>query len=341
MSEMRVRRPPRCLALSCAVLAAALSCAGCESIGVALGLRERLDKLAVTGIEASLPGGPTLAPGQSAQLAIVTSTADGRKLATVGAGGGKVVFDSFHFDPTIVQVNASGKVTMPADPRLSDGHTPQVHISVASHPQVVTALDVPPRYDAKFTADFSGHDGRAGFDGMSGSDGSSGAPGSVDLNNPVAGGQGGNGSDGEDGSNGAPGDPGPAVRVWMTLHPGAHPLLEVRVVAATERFFLVDPAGGSLTVRADGGSGGRGGTGGRGGSGGAGGAGWPPGMSGLDGRDGADGLRGADGAAGTISVMVDPAANPYLGSLILINKSGAGAPGPVPQVQVAPVAALW
>jgi hypothetical protein len=322
-------------ALSCAVLAAALACAGCESLGVALGLRERLDKVAVTGIEASLAGGQTLAPGQSTQLVIVASTADGQKLTSVGAGGGKVVFDSFHFDPTRVQVKASGKVTMPKDPRLSDGPTPQVHISVVSHPEVVTDLAVPPRYDAQFTADFSGHDGRAGFDGMSGSDGSSGASGSTDLTTPAAGGQGGNGSDGQDGSNGWPGDPGPAVRVWMTLHPGAHPLLEVRVAAATEQFFLVDPAGGSLTVRADGGSGGRAGTGGRGGRGGAGGAGWPPGMSGLDGRN------GADGAAGTISVMVDPAANPYLGSLILINKSGAGAPGPAPRVQVAPVAALW
>ena len=73
-----------------------LSLTGCSAIAVALGLRVRLDKLPVTAISASLVNKRTgaavnaLGPGQSAQLVIVATTADGKQFATVGAPRGKV-----------------------------------------------------------------------------------------------------------------------------------------------------------------------------------------------------------------------------------------------------------
>ncbi|HYM28238.1 MAG TPA: hypothetical protein VET66_08810 [Steroidobacteraceae bacterium] len=45
--------------------------------------------------------------------------------------------------------------------------------------------------------------------------------------------------------------------------------------------------------------------------------------------------------SGCESVGVDPAASAYLGTLALMNRSGAGVPVPAPTVQVAPVAAPW
>jgi len=81
--------------------------------------------------------------------------------------------------------------------------------------------------------------------------------------------------------------------------------------------------------------------GGRGGHGGRGGSGFPSGENGLDGHPGFDGHAGPDGAAGTITVSVDPQAQHYLSCLTLVNRSGAGAPGPTPRINVEPVAELW
>jgi hypothetical protein len=77
----------------------------------------------------------------------VATTADGKTLTTVGAGKGKVLFDSFTFDATIVQVK-NGAILMPADPRISDGHMPHLRIGVVGHSDVSADLDIPVRYDA-------------------------------------------------------------------------------------------------------------------------------------------------------------------------------------------------
>ena len=315
---------------------------GCGSIEVALGLRTRLDKVSVTSLSASLSPSPGLSPGKSGRLVITATAADGEQLITVGPGHGKVLFDSFTFDATVVNVNKKGIVSLPADPRVSEGVVPHIRIMAIGHPDIVADLDIPVRYDAAFAAHFPGSAGSSGLDGQNGFDGSAGSNGSADLTNPSAGGNGTNGTSGGDGANGGPGQPGEAVHIWMTLTKDDRPLLQVRAAGSThEQLFLVDPNGGTLTVDASGGQGGRGGSGGKGGRGGAGGAGFPPGQSGLDGQNGFDGHAGADGAAGAFIVSVDPAAQAFLDRLHLSNKSGGGIAGPAPKILIEPVPPLW
>jgi len=333
-------------AVAAVIVATVSSLTACSSIEVALGLRTRLDKLPVTDVTANLVPGPGLSPGKHAALVVTATTADGKRYVTEGAGHGRVLYDSFTFDPSIVTIDKKGIVALPADPRLSENQAPQLALTVVGHPEVKTNLDIPVRYDAAFHAHFSGKAGSNGFDGMAGSDGSAGSDGVVPIGDPTgqpsAGGSGGNGGDGRDGDDGGPGQPGENVHVWLTLQAGDPPLLQARVASASrERLFLIDPNGGTLSVDANGGAGGRGGSGGRGGRGGAGGSGSPPGMPGLDGRNGMDGRNGQDGAAGTIVVSVDPQAEAYLGLLQLTNKNGGGTPGRPPEIRVEPVPPIW
>jgi hypothetical protein len=262
---------------------------------------------------------------------------DGKVLLTEGKGGGKVMWKDLHVAADVVDVNEKGIVSLRADPRFSDGKTGHVTITAPSHPDLKTELDIPFRYDVAFVANFSA---RPGFDGMSGLDGTSGTsgfPGSMDPNNPSPGGDGGNGTDGSDGKDGDPGGNAPNVLVSVTVQPGTHPMLQISVSAATEeKFFLVDPQGGSLTVKADGGRGGSGGRGGRGGSGGSGGIGSPNGRDGMSGHDGRNGWDGTNGKGGSIRVAYDPQAKPYLGILHLSNANG-----PQPSFSEQPVAQLW
>ncbi|MGA3006872.1 MAG: hypothetical protein ABSE59_03165, partial [Opitutaceae bacterium] len=261
---------------------------------------------------------------------------------TVGPGHGKVLFDSFTFKATVVQVSNKGKVSLPDDPRVSEGKLPNIRITAIDHPDVVANLDVPVRYDIDFKADFSGKAGADGANGASGLDGSNGGQ---------PGWAGGDGGPGGDGQNGGDGEPGKAVHVWFALKSGSRPLLQARVLSgADEKLFLIDPNGGSLEVDTNGGPGGKGGAGGKGGRGGAGGAaeidanGKETGIDGPNGQAGGDGLPGQPGqggAAGTILVSVDPQAQPFLNKLHLSNNSGSGMPGDAPDIRIEPVPAIW
>ncbi len=156
------------------------------------------------------------------------------------------------------------------------------------------------------------------------------------------GGRGGDGGNGGDGSNGGNGAPGAAVHIWLRLESASGPLLQAKVSGGGhDLYYLIDPNGGTLKVTADGGAGGAGGSGGRGGRGGSGGSGNPSGLSGLDGRPGFDGRAGDPGAAGTITVSVDPTAQPYEHLLVLSNHSGSGQAGPAPAIVIEPVPPLW
>jgi hypothetical protein len=247
--------------------------AGCGSVEVVLGLRTRLDKVPISALSATLSPQPGLSPGDSGQLVITATTTDGKQLVTVGPGHGTVLFDSFSFVATVVTVSNKGIVSLPADPRISEGTVPHVRITAIAHMDVSAELDIPVRYDVAFVAHFSGQAGAKGLDGSNGFNGMDGTPGSIDLTNPSAGGTGTDGGNGGDGDNGWPGQPGDAVHIWVTLKTGEHPLLQIRAAGnKREQFFLVDPNGGSLTVDANGGPGGGGGSGGRGGRGGSGGS---------------------------------------------------------------------
>ncbi len=335
---------------------AMLVLAGCSNLAVFLGLRTRLDKLPVTSISASLVTKGSvqpvtaLAPGHAAQLVVVANTADGKQLVTAGAGHGKVLLDSFLFTPSVVQINSHGKVSLPADPRISEGKIANLHVDTVGHPDVVADLHIAVRYDVPFVANFSGAAGSRGFDGTDGLDGSQGSSATPSPPDPTTGlpgpegpgGNGGNGGNGGDGSNGGDGAPGAAVHLWLRLESTSGPLLQAKVSGGgRDLYYLIDPTGGTLKVTADGGAGGAGGSGGRAGRGGLGGSGSPSGFNGLDGLPGSDGLAGAPGAAGTITVSVDPTAQPYEHLLVLSNHSGSGRPGPAPTIVIEPVPPLW
>jgi hypothetical protein len=313
-------------------------------------MRVHLDKLPVKTMEASLPKGPAVAPGENSAMVVTFTDATGKVWVTEGKGKGKILWSDLTVTTSVVTVNKKGVLSLPHDPRKSDGKTGQVEITVPSHPELHASLTVPVRYNYPFVANFNGANGTDGTNGSDGSDGmagSSGSSGSCDPDNSSAGGDGGNGTNGSDGSNGGDGGDGgdaPAVTAMIALRPGAQPLLQAVVSAPgrKDRHFLVDPQGGSLTITAnggEGGSGGRGGKGGRGGAGGSGGFGCPSGSDGSSGMDGHDGMAGSDGSpgrAGTITIVYDPAVKPYLAAIKTDNKGA-----PAPAYQEAPVAPLW
>jgi hypothetical protein len=323
-------------------LAAGVACllalSGCTPIKVRLGMKVYLAKTPVASIAVSLPKGPGIAPGEKTPLVVVVTETDGKILQTEGAGKGKVLWKDLTVTASVATVNQKGIVSLPKDPRISDGKLAHVTITVPSHPDVLAAdLDIPVRYNYAFVSNFSGSSGSSGFNGSDGVNGASGSSGSMDPNNPSPGGNGGNGTDGSNGQDGGSGGDAPPVQVRVALRAGSHPLLQVGVTASGhQKLYLVDPQGGSLTVKADGGPGGSGGRGGRGGQGGSGGIGTPSGSSGNSGSDGRNGYDGSSGRGGSITVTYDPQVKPFLATIHLSNQGG-----PKPVFIEAVVAPLW
>ncbi len=319
-----------------------LALIGCAAVQVRLGTRVYLEKTPVTSMDVKLAQakqakGPGIAPGEKLPLIAMFVGPDGKVLATEGEGHGKILWKDLKVTATVATVNGKGIVSLPKDPRISDGKVPHITVSAPSHPDLHAELDIPLRYDHNYTASYSGSSGFSGMDGSAGMDGSSGSMGSVDPDHPSPGGDGGNGTDGGDGSDGKPGLDGPPVQIRMAFRSGDHPLLQVSVSAeGKQKLYLLDPQGGSLAVSSVGGSGGSGGRGGRGGRGGAGGIGSPNGNSGRDGSNGRDGLSGSPGNGGSITVTYDPQAKPFLSTLKLSNPGG-----PRPAFIEQPVAPLW
>lgn len=310
---------------------------GCASVQVHLGMKVYLDRTPVTSMKASLQKNSGIGPGEKSALIVTFTQANGKTLTTEGAGQGKIMWKDLQVTATVVSANHKGVISLPRDPRVSDGKVPHVIITAPSHPDLRAELDVPIRYDERYTATFSASTGMSGMNGTDGMDGASGSMGSMDPNNPQPGGNGGNGTNGSDGGDGGPGGDAPPVEVRVAFRSGTHPLLQVGVSAVgRQRFYLVDPEGGSLTISADGGQGGAGGRGGRGGAGGSGGMGSPSGRNGMSGSDGRNGSDGPPGRGGLITVAYDPQAKPYLN---IIHLSSWNGPAPVFKEQT--VAALW
>jgi len=315
--------------------AAILTLSGCAIF------QQRVDlkKVPIVSIQATQANGSGIAPGDKSPLVVTVVQPDGKALTTEGKGHGTVRWKDLAVSSTVAAVNTKGVLTLPGDPRVSEGQLPHVSITVPSHPDVHAAeLDVPLRYDRNYSVSFSGAPGSSGSDGMNGADGSSGSMGSLDPEHPSAGGNGTDGTNGTDGGNGDNGSDGPPVRVLVALRQAASgPLLQVSVSSGqTQKLFLVDPHGGSITITSAGGPGGSGGRGGRGGRGGSGGIGSPSGSSGSDGLSGRDGMDGWPGKGGPIFVTYDPGAKPYVGAIQLRNPSG-----PPPVIKEAPIGPLW
>src|ERR1700733_11908724 len=177
----------RTLQTACLLLAVFALC-GCASVQVHLGMKVYLDKTPVTAIQVTLPKSPAIGPGQKLPLVATLTEPDGKILQTEGAGQGKVMWKDLKVTATIAAVNQKGIVSLPRDPRISDGKVPHITITVPSHPDLRADLDIPVRYDEKYTANFSGSDGSSGMNGTDGNDGMSGRSGSLGTHNPSPGG---------------------------------------------------------------------------------------------------------------------------------------------------------
>ncbi len=319
-------------------LALILAQSGCSSIRASFfGPTVDLAKTPVSSMAVTLPDGAAIAPGEKSRLVVIVTEPDGKVLKSEGRGDGPVRWKDLKITASIVTVNGKGVVSLSEDPQVSDGKMPHIVVTVPSHPGLQTELDIPVRYDRKYTADFSGSNGQKGADGLDGSTGSSGTAGLIDAMNGSPGGDGSRGGDGGSGENGGPGGDGPPVQVRVAFRAGSPSLLQVAVSARGERkLYLVDPLGGTLLVKSDGGSGGSGGKGGHGGRGGSGGVGTPNGMDGASGFDGSNGLDGTSGRGGTITVIYDPEAKPYLRAIHLSSWNG-----PAPIYREEPVNPLW
>jgi hypothetical protein len=320
-----------------------LGLSGCSTLQVWMGTRIRLEKTPVVAMKVYLPKGSVMYPGEESPLVVTVTGSDGKTIQTEGAGKGKVMWQDLRITSEIVSVNGDGIVSMPSDPRLSDGKLAHLTVTAPSHPGIRAELEVKIRYDHSFTVDCSGRPGMDGMNGTDGSDGFSGSSSSTDIDNPSPGGDGSNGGNGGDGYDGSRGHDAQPVQVWVTLRPGDFPLLQSVVYSGDKaRYFLIDALRGGLTVTANGGAGGAGGKGGRGGRGGRGGNGWPSGMSGMDGMSGLDGWAGAPGKGGAITLeILDPRARPYLSQIKLSSRDGDGRPGPQPILVEQPIPPIW
>jgi hypothetical protein len=191
---------------ACLEAIALLVLSGCTRLQVRLGSKVHLGAVPVKSMDARLAKAPGIVPGQKSSLVVVITDADGKVLQTEGAGQGKVLWSDL-----------KGVVSLPRDPRISDGKMPHVTITVPSHPNIRAELDIPVRYDYNFISNFSGSSGSSGFNGTDGLDGTSGSIGSIDPNNPSPGGNGSDGTNGSNGQDGGRGENAPPVQIRVAL----------------------------------------------------------------------------------------------------------------------------
>jgi hypothetical protein len=279
VSVLQVLRRSAYLALAPAVVLA-----GCTQMKIDMGMRMLIAKLPVNQMEVHLAKPQGVAPGQRIPLVVTFAGPNGQTWATEGAGRGAIMWEDLTITSTIMTYNNDGTVSLPVDPRLSDGKTGHVLVTLAFNPDLRAEVDIPSRYDQKYYAEFNG---KAGSNG-----------------NNVRGER-----------DGSPGGRGPDVTIRLVMHPGNRSLIEAAVQPADGEvtLFLIDPNGGSLSVSSYGGPGGAGNSEvssglDRGGIGSA----------GIE-RSGSDGARGR---GGKITVIYDPAVAPYLGVLQLSSLGG-------------------
>ena len=141
---------------ACLALASLLSLGGCTAMKVKLGMRVYLAKTPVTSMQASLPRGPAIAPGEKLALVVKFTQPDGKVLATEGKGAGKVLWGDIVVTPTVVRYDNKGNISRPHDSRKSRGGS-----GGAGTP--------------------NGNNGRDGSDGRNGFDGSPGRGGSITV----------------------------------------------------------------------------------------------------------------------------------------------------------------
>jgi|GEM_PF-6850396 len=318
-------------------------------------LKEKMkDKMQFGGKESSLQGkkvkemtlisdpAAVTAPGSSFKIGITAVLEDGKEMKTRGLADGKVKWGNYD-----VQVAGGtfddGEVRINADPRKIKDHKIIVKASPVGDSAQSKTIEVPLSFKAKYSVSFDGKDGDMGRNGDKGENGRTGS-----SDSKGAGGRGSDGRDGQKGGNGAKGGDAEAVDVYVSAFKDAAGITLLKVYArgknsGKERFYIINPEGGSITISARGGRGGQGGRGGDGGTGGGGGNGhqygggqddsrYGVGGDGGNGGYGADGGDGGDGGnGGTIMIYLDPSASGYASAINYANnggeRGGQGFPG--------------
>ncbi len=322
---------PRALRATLPLALLLLLAPGCETFQSAFGGKLDLKGKPVQRLEAEVRGGSTLCPGAATPLVVTAILDDGTRLVSKGAGGGKLAWDSFQFQTTgAVTVSREGQLTLDPDPQRLTAEPLGVRIAALAPSGAAVEVPLSARYDCAFTADFSGRPGRDGDDGGSGVSGAHGedARAREQALVPRRNGQGGAGVPGSNGGTGEPGQSADNVEVEVSLAGSAErPLLQVLARGESGgrlHRFLVDPQGGTLTIRANGGKGGNGGRGGRGGDGGRGGNNIYTSTGGDGGNGGFGGDGGNGGNGGRIRVHLTPEASRYQHLLRFENRGGLG-----------------
>src|ERR1700691_6034548 len=92
------------------LLVSTLMLSGCSAVQVHLGMKVYLAKIPVTSMQASLPKGPGIGPGEKSPLVVSFTGPDGKLLQTEGAGHGKIMWKDLQVTATVATVNAKGMV---------------------------------------------------------------------------------------------------------------------------------------------------------------------------------------------------------------------------------------
>ena len=90
------------------LLTSMLVLSGCASIQVHLGMKVYLDKTPLASMQASLPKGPGIGPGEKSPLVVTFTGPDGKVLTTEGQGQGKVMWKDVTVTATVVTANNKG-----------------------------------------------------------------------------------------------------------------------------------------------------------------------------------------------------------------------------------------
>lgn len=279
---------------------------------------------------------PALAPGSTFEIGMTAVLEDGKEMKTTGLADGKVKWGNY-----VVTVTggtfSNGTVTINYDPRKIPGYKVSVKCALFKDTTRFKTMDWSLNFVASYVANFDGKRGDAGKYGAKGQTGANGA------NDPKGrGGDGQKGGQGETGGQGENGRNGESVEVYVTAFQDINGVTLLKVYCKSknsdkEEFFIVNPAGGSVTITARGGKGGDGGHGGDGGGGGSGGNGherggntaegsYGVGGTSGDGGDGGNGGNGGNGGdGGNITIILDPSAAAY--ASIFKTDTGGGEKG--------------
>jgi hypothetical protein len=87
-------------------------------------------------MQASLPKGPAISPGQKLALVVQFTQPDGKILVTEGQGKGKVLWQDLTVTASVVTADQKGNIRLPDDPRIGDGKTAHVTITAPTHPSL-------------------------------------------------------------------------------------------------------------------------------------------------------------------------------------------------------------